>query len=775
MTEGPLTGLLTGAAAAVDDGRGQAVGDGPDPVALVLRDAKARLPVPPVTDRGVWDAVDARTRDGLLRLAARWRARPAPVLRASDWARSFRDGNRTAHEDAARELRTRTAAVTLAAVLSGEHAAADAPPDAVPDLDAAADGITALCEMSTWCWAPHDAHTAARREVLPDPDDPYLDLGAAEVGGLLAWADHVLGPHLDVRVPGLRRRIRREVRSRLLTPFTTRRDWPWLGLDRPADNWNAWIHSAVVIAAVTVIDDPGEQAAVLRLVLSGLDRFLAALPDDGGIDEGVAYWWHGAGRLWESLELLAAVGGPTLDARRLPILGRLARFPHRMHLGGLWYVNAGDGPALLSGTQPWHLAHRWGRTLSDAAVRDHAAARGGRDPLAVRPEAGLGSALVGLVDEEWRAAHTAARATAGPVEPSRRAVQPGEADRTPVSRSEPGAWGPDAIGPDVVAPEVAGPGAAGVGGADVRRPSAGHDAVGATRTDLAGADHRGTDLAEPHLPGVDLSGLDSAAGRDLPASNLPGPDPDGDRGSWLSRDDWLPRVQVLVARETAGTTRGLTLAAKAGHNGERHNHLDVGSYWVALDGTPLIVDVGQPTYTAGSFGANRYDAWPLRSEWHNVPEPGAAQPAGAEHAARDVAVERTERTTALHAELAGVYPAGLLARWSRSIRLIRATGREEAHVVIDDSWESAAGAPVLLRHVLAGTVELASGRAIVTPASGRALLVSWDPTLLVAEVERRPLDDPLLRASWGAQLTRLTLGAVSSTVTAARVRLAAAS
>ncbi|MEU5609194.1 heparinase II/III family protein [Streptomyces sparsogenes] len=620
-------------------------GPGADPLVELLRDTRTRLRVPDVTARPVWDGVDAATRRGLLDEAAAELRRDAPVLTASDWARTFRDGVRTAYEDAAGRLRERTTLLVLAATLTGEVAAADAPPGAVPHLDAAADALVALAEASTWCWAPHDRFADSRGEVLPDPDRPFLDLGAAEVASLLAWADHVLGPHLDRRIPGLRRRLRREVDLRVLTPFERVRDWHWIGLDGDAHNWNPWIHGAVLAAALLLTDDEERRARLVRLVVEGLDHYLAVLPDDGGIDEGVAYWWQGAGRLLETLDLLADAGGPPLDARDLAVFGPLSKFPSRMHLAGDWYVNAGDAPARLWPDQPWHLLFQWGERLADPDVSAHALARG-REGSAVRPRAGLGRALAGLTDPRWHRALTA--------------------------------------------------------------PAAG--------------------------------------------------------STWLSRETWLPRVQVLVAREAPGTAAGLTLAAKAGHNGERHNHLDVGSYWVALDGRPLVVDIGQPTYTASSFGPDRYQAWPLQSAWHNVPEPGAAQRPGSMHAADDVRVDLTPAGAALRAELAGAYPPGLLRSWRRSLRLVRATPDSPAHILVEDRWTPAPDAPaparrahpVLLRHVLSGDVELAEGRARVT-AEGLALSITWNPARATAHLEHRPLDDPLLRASWGDRLARLTL------------------
>lgn len=619
-------------------------------LARLLADPAAGIGVPDVTGRSVWDAVPAAERDAVLSAAADELARPAPQPLASDWARAFRDGARTVHEDKVRRLRERVNVLALAAVLTGETAPATAPPGACPHLDAAVDGLALLAESSTWCWAPHDRGAAARGEVVPDPREPFLDLGAAEIASLFAWACHALGPHLDVRAPGLRRRLEREVDARVLTPFERVRDWHWIGLTGDANNWNPWIHGAVLAAALLLRHDRRRRARLVRLVIEGLDRYLACLPDDGGIDEGIAYWWQGACKLLEALDLLAGAGGPALDARDLPVLPAVLAYPQRVHLGGDWYVNTGDAPARLPGERPWQVPFRWGRLLGRPATAAYAVAGARAAGGAAHPGAGLGSALAALADRRW--CH-----------------------------------------------EVASP-----------------------------------------------------------------PEPE-DQGPWLARETWLPRIQLLVARERAGSPRGLAVAVKAGHNGEHHNHLDVGSYWVALDGRPIVVDVGQPTYTTATFGPRRYDEWPFQSAWHNVPEPGAGQRPGAGHAARDVAVELGERVAGLRADLAGAYPRGLLERWERSVRLVR--DGAEPRVVVEDEWD---GRPesVALRHVLSGDVAYGDGWAVITVDGGRRLAARWEPGAAVAAVDHRELDDARLRRSWGGRLTRLTLTLTARTVAGGR-------
>ena len=85
------------------------------------------------------------------------------------------------------------------------------------------------------------------------------------------------------------------------------------------------------------------------------------------------------------------------------------------------------------------------------------------------------------------------------------------------------------------------------------------------------------------------------------------------------RDAWMWHTQVMTAREQQGTHRGLFLAAKAGNNGESHNHNDVGNFIVYADGNPVLVDLGTEEYTAKTFGPRRFELWYLQSQYHNCP------------------------------------------------------------------------------------------------------------------------------------------------------------
>src|SRR5699024_1226834 len=257
-------------------------------------------------------------------------------------------------------------------------------------------------------------------------------------------------------------------------------------------------------------------------------------------------------------------------------------------------------------------------------------------------------------------------------------------------------------------------------------------------------------------------------------------------GPVLAAETWLQDVQLLVARGRGGDPGGPALAVKGGHNDEAHNHLDVGSYLVALDGAPVLIDLGQPTYTARTFTERRYEIWTMTSSWHNLPEiRGHQQGVGERFRAVEVQPELQETGTAealgpgpgsaLHLELREAYPA---AAGLRSWRRTAALDRDARTVRISDTWELEARSghedvpAVLLRHVIAGDpLEHAPGLLRVRTLSGTVAELRWEAELGTGALERREIDDPLLAASWGGAVHRLSLegaerGRAALTVTA---------
>ena len=72
-------------------------------------------------------------------------------------------------------------------------------------------------------------------------------------------------------------------------------------------------------------------------------------------------------------------------------------------------------------------------------------------------------------------------------------------------------------------------------------------------------------------------------------------------------------------------------AIKAGHNGEEHNHNDIGSIIVANKRKQILCDLGAAQYTSANFGKDRYTIFNNSSLGHSVPiVNGSEQGSGSE-------------------------------------------------------------------------------------------------------------------------------------------------
>nr|WP_240978411.1 heparinase II/III family protein [Planctomonas sp. JC2975] len=364
-----------------------------------LAGARGRLGIPCSSDREAWSRVDPATSAAVTEVAEREAGGPWPNALASSFARFVRDGDRDEFQNAvfARQHRL-TRAVVMAAVT-----------DEPRWIDEATDGTVLFCEQSTWSWPAHDDAHARSGFVISDASSPYVDLQAGDIVAQLALADHVLGERWDATWPGLRERIRHEAELRVFIPFESRDDFWWLGYWREVNNWNPWILGNVLLAAVLLIDDEERLARIVARALESLDRYVAELPADGAIDEGVSYWWNGAVRMLECLDLVERItgGGPAgsaLAGSGVPVVAQTLHYPLRMQLSDGWYVNVADGRPVTTGNEPWHVPFRWGRRLGDDRVVAWASgARRPGSPVGTA-EGGLPRLLHAIADAEWCAA-----------------------------------------------------------------------------------------------------------------------------------------------------------------------------------------------------------------------------------------------------------------------------------------------------------------------------------------------------------------------------------
>jgi hypothetical protein len=196
-------------------------------------------------------------------------------------------------------------------------------------LDPVLDYAWAICEQSTWLWPAH-LRGAHDHEGLPGvvPDEERrVALFSVGTALLLADLDALLGDRLH---PALRERIREEVDRRVLTPFVARDDHGWIG--PPAMNWNAVCNAGSAVAALTLLDDPRRQAAVVERAVARLRHYLDDFDADGCTAEGVGYWNYGFGNYVTLAAELEARTDGAYSLLEPPIVREIAEYPLKVQL-----------------------------------------------------------------------------------------------------------------------------------------------------------------------------------------------------------------------------------------------------------------------------------------------------------------------------------------------------------------------------------------------------------------------------------------------------------
>ncbi len=137
---------------------------------------------------------------------------------------------------------------------------------------------------------------------------------------------------------------------------------------------------------------------------------------------------------------------------------------------------------------------------------------------------------------------------------------------------------------------------------------------------------------------------------------------------------WFPDAQVLISRRPHTQKLDWSVAIKGGHNAELHNHNDVGSYAVMMDGVEMCGDPGGEVYTRRTFSRERYVSKVLNSYAHPVPVVGGKlQKGGRKAAAKVLKTEFTDGEDKFVIDYAAAYDVPALKSLVRTMVFSRAT------------------------------------------------------------------------------------------------------
>lgn len=201
----------------------------------------------------------------------------------------------------------------------------------------------------------------------------------------------------------------------------------------------------------------------------------------------------------------------------------------------------------------------------------------------------------------------------------------------------------------------------------------------------------------------------------------------------------LPDLGVMAARECEDSEKGMFLAAKAGTNGEMHNHNDCGNFMVYYNGNPVIIDTGVGTYTKQTFSPDRYKLWFMQSGYHNLPSfDGIDQRDGGQYRATEKHFDESERSSVC--ELRDAYP-----KEAKIESYVRRTSLCEGVVTVSESIRLREAKEIDFHLMLASKPDLTGDGKIALP-EGRYL--TYDTSLSVELEEFDPVGMNTVSA-WG--------------------------
>jgi len=202
---------------------------------------------------------------------------------------------------------------------------------------------------------------------------------------------------------------------------------------------------------------------------------------------------------------------------------------------------------------------------------------------------------------------------------------------------------------------------------------------------------------------------------------------------------WFDQAGILVSRSAPGASPAFGAAFKGGHNAEHHNHNDVGSYVIGLDGHAYLLDPGGEVYTRRTFSSRRYESQVLNSFGHPVPVvAGKLQSPGGQARGEVLAADFSDAVDRLVLSLKSCYEVAELQRLERTFEHRRAEGA----MVIEDRVKLASPQPFGTALITLDRVHRRTDGSLVVYDARRAVTVTVEAEGGVLDFALEPIDNP---------------------------------
>lgn len=314
------------------------------------------IPFPKLADRKGWSKADEAMMKAFLQKAETYVNYEWPSIPATKSLLIERTGDRDEYQNISFKKREVLGTLLLAEIYENKGRF----------IDPMINGIWSVCEESFWGVPAHLPKTKALSGLM-DVSAPFVDLFCAETATFLSWVDYFVGDQLDAVSPQIRRRIYNEVNYRMFQPLMTKQHG-WMTKNangRPPNNWNPWICSNWLNAALLLEKDETKRLNMIEKILWVLDEFVNPYPQDGGCDEGPGYWGAAAASLYDNIAMLNLASNNAFNYvytnERIKNMGR---FIYRAQIGKDYFLNFADAdpkPGMAAS-----MIYRFGKDINDS-------------------------------------------------------------------------------------------------------------------------------------------------------------------------------------------------------------------------------------------------------------------------------------------------------------------------------------------------------------------------------------------------------------------------
>jgi hypothetical protein len=315
-------------------------------------------PFPTINDRDGWAKANAQMMQSIVKQANSYLSYKWPSILATSSLAIERTGDRSEYQSISYEKREVLGTLLLAEIYENKGRF----------IDQIINGVWNICEESFWGAPAHLPHTNEYSGLM-DVTLPFVELFSAETATFLAWVDYFVGEKLDAVSPQIRKRIYYETNKRIFQPLMNKQHG-WMTATangRPPNNWNPWICSNWLNAALLLEKDETKRVNMIAKLLTVLDAFVNPYPQDGGCDEGPGYWGAAAASLYDNVAMLNLATNNAFDyVFDDEKIKNMARFIYKAQIGPAYFLNFADADP-----QPGMAAtmiYRFGKAIRDTSM-----------------------------------------------------------------------------------------------------------------------------------------------------------------------------------------------------------------------------------------------------------------------------------------------------------------------------------------------------------------------------------------------------------------------